>query len=31
VRVVGKGRVQAQSVPMGTRLVKGQDIILQLS
>jgi cell division protein FtsI (penicillin-binding protein 3) len=31
VRVVGKGRVQTQSVPTGTRLVKGQDIILQLS
>ena len=31
VRVVGKGKVQAQSVPMGTRLIKGQNIILQLS
>ncbi len=31
VRVFGKGKVQAQSVPTGTRLSKGQNIILQLS
>lgn len=31
VQVKGKGRVQTQSVPEGTRLYKGQQIILQLS
>jgi cell division protein FtsI (penicillin-binding protein 3) len=31
VRVVGKGKVQYQSVPTGTRLLKGQNILLQLS
>jgi len=31
VRIVGRGKVQAQSVPIGTRLIKGQSIILQLS
>jgi cell division protein FtsI (penicillin-binding protein 3) len=31
VRILGKGRVQAQSVPAGTRLLKGQNILLQLS
>lgn len=31
VRIIGKGKVQAQSVPAGTRLSKGQNILLQLS
>ncbi len=31
VRVQGKGKVQAQSVPAGTRLTRGQNIMLQLS
>ncbi len=31
VTVLGKGKVQSQSVPEGTRLFKGQTIILQLS
>jgi cell division protein FtsI (penicillin-binding protein 3) len=31
VRVLGKGKVQTQSVPTGTKLNKGQDILLQLS
>ena len=31
VRVQGKGRVRGQSVPAGTRIAKGQNIILQLS
>jgi len=31
VRVYGKGKVQSQSVAPGTRVIKGQNIILQLS
>jgi cell division protein FtsI (penicillin-binding protein 3) len=31
VEIKGKGKVQTQSVPAGTRLTKGQNIILQLS
>ncbi len=31
VRIQGKGRVQAQSILPGTRITKGQNIILQLS
>jgi cell division protein FtsI (penicillin-binding protein 3) len=31
VQVVGKGRVHGQSVPAGTKIIKGQNITLQLS
>jgi cell division protein FtsI (penicillin-binding protein 3) len=31
VQIVGKGKVRAQSVPEGTVLIKGQNVILQLS
>jgi len=31
VQIQGRGRVQAQSVPAGTKLAKGQNITLQLS
>lgn len=31
VRIQGYGKVHAQSVPSGTRLLKGQNILLQLS
>jgi cell division protein FtsI (penicillin-binding protein 3) len=31
VQVEGKGKVQVQSVPAGTKALKGQTIILQLS
>jgi cell division protein FtsI (penicillin-binding protein 3) len=31
VKVVGKGKVRAQSVPAGTKIEKGQNILLQLS
>ena len=31
VRVVGKGKVSVQSIPAGSRLIKGQNITLQLS
>lgn len=31
VRVLGKGKVQSQSVAPGTKIIKGQNIILQLS
>ena len=31
VKVQGKGRVQLQSITPGTRIIKGQNIILQLS
>ena len=31
VQVRGKGKVQGQSIPAGTRIEKGQNIILQLS
>ena len=31
VQVLGKGKVQQQSIPAGTRIVKGQNITLQLS
>lgn len=31
VQIKGKGKVQTQSIPAGTRLTKGQNIILQLS
>jgi cell division protein FtsI (penicillin-binding protein 3) len=31
VQIQGKGKVQVQSVPAGTRIIKGQNITLQLS
>lgn len=31
VQIVGKGKVQGQSIPAGTRVVKGQNITLELS
>lgn len=31
VKVQGKGKVTAQSIPAGTRIAKGQNILLQLS
>ncbi len=31
VQVVGKGKVQSQSIPAGTKIIKGQNITLQLS
>ena len=31
VQVVGKGKVQSQSIPPGAKIIKGQNIILQLS
>jgi cell division protein FtsI (penicillin-binding protein 3) len=31
VQVQGKGKVKQQSVPAGTRITKGQNIIIQLS